>query len=630
MPQTWASATGGMLSDVDRWSSDYLVGRATERAELEHALRDAIAGRVRVTLVTGEAGVGKSRLVSTFATDAQLAGARVVTGSCLDVGEGVLPYAPFVEALRQLIAELPSHEFDELVGEGRSDLGRLLPEMAAGTPTAPQAAPAAQLFELILGVLSRLAATRPVVLVIEDVHWADRSTMDLITFLERNLRAAVLLLLTVRSDELHRGHPVRVRLAELDRHGLMTRVELGPLDRRATTELITELLRKPPAPRLVGRVYDRSGGNPFHIEMLVAGDGAGQGGLPDRLRDMLVSQIDALDPETQRVLRVAAVVGRRVDSGLLARVASSTGSRPDQITAGLREAVSRHLLVADAADEAYAFRHALLQEAVYDDMLPDERSRLHAAVARILEARGTAEPDATALAEQAHHWFAAHDQRRALGAAVAAAQRGLGRHSPRRRLSRSSIAHWRSGTGCLTPRMSLACSAATSSSPARAWPGSPVRPCSRRSTCGWPSPSSTVRRRPELVGELMLRLAWHVYFGAGTQADGDALVADAAELVPPEPPTSTRSLALSALSYTALRDGDNVDGVRLGRGGARRRPACRRRPAAPAGSGFASARGWSRSARSTTPSGRPWQRSNPSHGWRFTGWARSMQAQPTS
>ncbi len=156
--------------------------------------------------------------MSTFATDAQLSGARVMSGSCLDVGEGVLPYAPFVEGLRGLVAEISSAKVDELVGEGRSDLARLLPEVAAA-PATPHAAPAAQLFELILGCSRDLAADQPVVFVIEDFHWADRSTMDLVAFLERNLRAAVLLLLTVRADELHRGHPARARLAEVDRHG---------------------------------------------------------------------------------------------------------------------------------------------------------------------------------------------------------------------------------------------------------------------------------------------------------------------------------------------------------------------------------------------------------------------------
>jgi len=561
--RTLDSTTDGMLLSVDRWSSDQLVGRTSERAQLAQALRDAVAGRVRVGLVSGEAGVGKTRLVDAFATDAQLAGARVLTGSCLDVGEGILPYAPFVEALRGLVAELPADELDGLVGEGRGDLGRLLPEMAAGTPAAPQAAPAAQLFELILGVLTRLSSGRPVVLVIEDFHWADRSTMDLVAFLERNLRAAVLLLLTVRSDELHRGHPVRARLAELDRHGLLTRIDLAPLDRRATSELITDLLRKPPAPRLVGQVYDRSGGNPFHIEMLIAADTTAPGRLPERLRDMLVSQIDALPPEAQRVVQVAAVVGRRIDSALLTEVASATGSAPDQINGGLREAVSRHLLVASAADGGYAFRHALLQEAVYDDMLPDDRSRVHAAVARILESRG-AEPSASDLAELAHHWFAAHDQQRALGAAVRAAAAASERFAPAEAVAQfdRALSIWdqvpdaEAVTGMQRSDVLIATAKA-------AWlVGEPVLAAKHMRAAIAQLDRATQR---ELIGELLLRLAWFVYFGAGTQQEGDALVNEAAALVPVETPTPVRSAMLSALAYIALRSGDDVVGIRLSR-----------------------------------------------------------------
>ncbi len=559
--RTSGSTIGGMLISVDRWSSDHLVGRTTEREQLDQALRDTVAGRVRIALVAGEAGVGKSRLVDTFTTDAQLSGARVLGGSCLDVGEGVLPYAPFIEALRGLVAELPTAKVDELIGEGRSDLSRLLPEVGVAAPATQPAAPAAQLFELILGVLTRLAAEQPVVIVIEDFHWADRSTMDLVAFLERNLRVAVLLVLTVRSDELHRGHPARNRLAELDRHGLLRRIELAPLDRRTTTELVTALLRRPPAPRLVGQVFDRSGGNPFHIEMLIAAEAATPGQLPERLRDMLVSQIDALPPETQRVLRVAAVVGRRVDADLLSRVASATGSESNEITSGLREAVSRHLLVARAADEAYAFRHALLQEAVYDDMLPDERSRVHAAVASILESRD-AGASAADLAELAHHWFAAHDQKRAVSAAVDAARAASERFAPAEAVAQfdRALSIWDqvpdadAVTGMQRSDVLIATAKA-------AWLiGEPVLAAKHLRAAIAQLDRAT---QPDLVGELLLRLAWFVYFGAGTQQEGDALVSEAAALVPDEPPTSVRSAILSALAYVALRSGDNLEGARL-------------------------------------------------------------------
>jgi ATP/maltotriose-dependent transcriptional regulator MalT len=565
--RTSGSTIGGMLEGVDRWSSDHLVGRENERERLDQALRDAVAGRVRILLVSGESGVGKSRLVSTFATDALLSGARVLAGSCLDVGEGVLPYAPFVEALRGLIAELPSAAVDELVGEGRSDLARLIPEVATTSATnTASAAPAGQLFELILRVLTRLATDQPVVLVIEDVHWADRSTMHLVAFLERNLRAAVLLLLTVRADELHRGHPIRGRLAELDRRGRLSRLDLAPLDRRATAELITALLRRPPPPRLVGQVYERSEGNPFHIEMLVAAEaeaGLHRRRLPDRLRDALISQIDGLQPVTQRVLRVAAVIGRQVDSGLLPELASITGYRPEQITGALQEAVSRHVFVAAATGDAYLFRHALLQEAVYDDMLPDERSRIHGAVARILEARfDTSQPGAAALAELAHHWFAAQDQPRALVASVNAARAAVQNFAPAEAVVQfdRALMLWDQVPDVAAVTGMQRSDIFVASAKAADLAGEPVLAARHLKTA-----VALLDRaaQPELVADLLLQLSWFVYFGVGDQHEGDTYVREAAGLVPAQTPTSVRATLLSALAYLALRRGDYGEVVRL-------------------------------------------------------------------
>ncbi len=555
----------GILNGVDRWSTADLIGRQAERTRLRDALSQAEAGQVRVVLVAGEAGIGKSRLVAAFTGDAEQAGARVLAGGCLDVGEGVLPYAPLIEAFRGLVSTLPEARFDEVFGDGRGDLGRLLPELATTTAQPAEAAPAGRLFEQFLGTLTRLAATQPVVLVVEDVHWADRSTMDLLTFLERNLRAPVLLLLTVRSDELHRGHPVRSFLVELDRRGKLVRIDLGPFDRRATTELVTALLGRPPSPRFVGQVFERSEGNPFHVEMLVAAGPDGHRRLPDRLRDVLVGQIDALPPAAQRVLRIAAVAGRRVDAALLVGVARATATDPEEVTSGLREAVSQHLLVADARDEQYAFRHALLQEAVYDDMLPDERSRMHAELARVLEGQANGSGgDAAVLGELAHHWFAAHHQERALVAAVAAAQAAIQSFAHAEAVVQfdRALTLWDGVTdadaltGMQRREVLIAAGQA-------AWfVGEPARAAKHLRV----AISLTDRTsEPLLVAEQLLRLAWFLYFGAGTQDEGDAVVREAADLVPEEPPTSQRSAVLSALAYLALRDGEYERIVTLSR-----------------------------------------------------------------
>src|SRR6266702_8579457 len=175
-----------------------------------------------------------------------------------------------------------------------------------------QAAPGAgalmpgRLFELLLGVLHRLAERAPLLLVVEDLHWADQSTRDLLGFLVRNLRAGVALLLTYRSDDLHRRHPLRPFLGELDRSGRTERLELGRLGRRELGELLAGILGEPPPAALVGEILARSEGNPFFAEELLAARVGGAGGsaeLPEVLRDLLLARVEALPEATQRMLQ---------------------------------------------------------------------------------------------------------------------------------------------------------------------------------------------------------------------------------------------------------------------------------------------------------------------------------------
>jgi DNA-binding CsgD family transcriptional regulator/tetratricopeptide (TPR) repeat protein len=422
-------AGSGMIGGVARRvSSPVLVGRDAEAAQLKAALERAAAGRPAIVVVAGEAGVGKTRLVADLVGRAGEVGAVALTGGCLDVGEGVLAYAPLVEALRPLAVALGPGELDRVLGGARAELARLVPEQgpqAAGRPVEAPLAPT-RLFELLLGVLHRLAERGPLLLVVEDLHWADQSTRDLLGFLVRNLRGGVALVLTYRSDELHRRHPLRPFLAELDRSGRAERLELDRLGRRDLGKLLAGILGEPPAPALVGEVLARSEGNPFFAEELLAAHLEGSR-LPLVLRDLVLARVAALSEPTQRVLEVAAVAGTRVDHQLLAAV---VGQDPEQLVWLLREAVGRHVLAADEAGDAYAFRHALVQEAIYDDLLPVQRGPLHAAYARALErrieqlgdARGTPGAAAVERGQLAYHWYAAHDMGQALVASVRAGQ----------------------------------------------------------------------------------------------------------------------------------------------------------------------------------------------------------------
>jgi DNA-binding CsgD family transcriptional regulator/tetratricopeptide (TPR) repeat protein len=397
------------------------VGRAEELELLEAASVRAADGDPAVVLVGGEAGVGKTRLAaeltSRWDTDD---GTRVLVGGCVPVGEGALPYAPIVEMLRALLVDLGADAVRGLVGPSWPEVARLLP--ALGEPDrigmSDQAAQA-RLFELLLGLLGRLSEQAPLVLVVEDLHWADRSTRDLLAFLVRNLRRErLLLVITYRNDE-----PSQERLgpylAELDRGGPVQRLELPRLDRGETGAQLVGILGAAPAAELVDAVFARSEGNPFFTEELLAAVRAGSSELPATLRDLLRGRVQGLPEPAQHVLKVVAVAGRQVPHGLLATVAGLTDR---QLDGALRAAVASQLLVTTPGQDGYDVRHALLREVIDADLLLGERTGLHAGLAQALseqpEVAGVS--PAVATAELAVHWDAAGEAARAIPARVRA------------------------------------------------------------------------------------------------------------------------------------------------------------------------------------------------------------------
>lgn len=317
-------------------SSAVLVGRDADLAALRDALKRARSAEPAAALIGGEAGVGKTRLVEEFTRLAAADGVRVLTGQCLELGEEGLPFAPFASALRDLLRTDGPAAF----GGQEREFARLLPELG---PTSDAEARRGHLFDLTATLFGRLAEERPLVLLIEDLHWADRSTRDLIGFLIRSARMPrVLLLATYRTDELHRGHPLRPFLAELDRVRGVERRDLNRLDRDGTAEIIGHLLGAEPEPRVVDAIHERAQGNPFFVEELVAGDKSGCGDIPQTLRDLLLSHVDLLPDPAQRILRVAAVGGTRFGHGLLLRVA---GLPEAELEGALRAAVTAQLVV---------------------------------------------------------------------------------------------------------------------------------------------------------------------------------------------------------------------------------------------------------------------------------------------
>jgi DNA-binding CsgD family transcriptional regulator len=399
------------------------VGRAEELDRLVALLGRAERGRPAVGLIAGDAGVGKTRLLDELAGRAEGRGVRVLVGGCMEVGDVGLPYVPFVDAFRDLGTRPGEAEVAAPLAAAVPSLGRLLPEPVTGQGPAllGDGFERVQLFDGVLSLLVRLSEMAPLLLVIEDLHWADRSTRDLLAFLVRTLRGGrVALVASYRSDELHRRHPLRPLLAELVRLPELERIELAPFGRVELAEHLQAIAGHPVPPAVVDRILSRSEGNAFFAEELVAaGAIRADIALPDALADVLLGRIEAVGELAQEILKVAAVAGRRVGHELL--VAAS--GRPEaEVERGLRDAVAGQVLVASAATESYRFRHALLQEAVYGDLLPGERTRLHATYARLLsEADPDAEDGSASAAELAWHCLASHDLPGGLAALVRAA-----------------------------------------------------------------------------------------------------------------------------------------------------------------------------------------------------------------
>jgi ATP/maltotriose-dependent transcriptional regulator MalT len=403
-----------------RVTSSHFVGRTGELAELELALREAAGESPVVVLLSGDSGVGKTRLIREFERRATAGDALVLRGEAVEEADGELPYAPVIGALRPLVRA--RHPALDALGRGsRAQLAALLPGLDEESGASDVNDPSAQvrLFEALLELLDVLSEERPVVLVLEDLHWGDRSTRTFVDFLARSLRGErVVLLLSYRTDELHRRHPFRTLLSELDRLERARRIALEPFDREELAEVLADILGEAPSEKLVQRLFERSEGNPLYSEELLAAGLDGRGAAPQSLRDAFMLRIERLSPDAQSAARVIAA-GRALDEPMIAEV---SGIEPDALHVALREAVSEQVLVA-CEPTRLSFRHALLREALYDDLLPGERSELHLALARAFEDRADYENDqgvelASAIAR---HYATAGDQPAALRATVQAA-----------------------------------------------------------------------------------------------------------------------------------------------------------------------------------------------------------------
>jgi DNA-binding CsgD family transcriptional regulator/tetratricopeptide (TPR) repeat protein len=412
-------------------TSTSFVGRAGELARLESLLDLAAGGVAAGVLVGGDAGVGKTRLTTELAERAARRGAVPILGRSVDLGAGGLPYLPFTDALVALAAHPRAGDVVRRVAADRPTLRRLTgrsDDAAAGDDAAQRLSLYDAVVEALRAVGEQVA---PVLLVLEDLHWADASTRDLLRFLLSRLSDDRLLVVgTFRTDEMHRRHPLRALLAELVRLPRVERLDLPPFDDAELRQYLRSLAGGVLDERVMRDIRARSEGNAFYAEELLgaADDCAGAGSviaLPGGLSDVLLARLERLPESVQHVARVASVAGRRVPDRLLRAACERP---PDDVELALRDAVAHHVLVSDGADR-FAFRHALMQEAVYADLLPGERVRLHARYAALLAAEPSDAGEATA-ADLARHCLESHDLAGALGAWIRAARAAEHRLAP--------------------------------------------------------------------------------------------------------------------------------------------------------------------------------------------------------
>jgi class 3 adenylate cyclase len=418
---------------MQRVLSPLLVGRQEELSQLEDALLSANRGDGRFVLMGGEAGIGKTRLATELTRRARKLGCSALWGSCSEA-ELSLPYLPFVEAIGNQLGQHDLAQVRAQLGPMSAELAQLFPQLGNGARAAADGDPAQaklRMFESVVTLLELWARDRGLLLVLDDVHWADSSTRHLLDYVARRLTASrVMLLATFRSDELDRRHPLTRMVQVWQRTGAAETVSVDAMTPEQVTEMIASILDAESVSTELGSlVHARSEGNPFVLEELLreavdrreivrTATGWERSPLealrlPETVREAVLLRVGRLDPVHIDVLRATAVLGRSFDYGLLVDVAEAD---EDAVLAALEEAVTQQLLVEDAeANDRYSWRHALTQEAIASDTVLPKRQRIHSRAADALERRG-----GSAMAV-AGHLLAAGRANEAVGACFRAA-----------------------------------------------------------------------------------------------------------------------------------------------------------------------------------------------------------------
>jgi class 3 adenylate cyclase len=417
--------------------SPVLVGRDSELSTLEDALLSALRGDGGVVIVGGEAGMGKTRLVNALATRARTLGCVVLAGGCSEA-ELSLPYLPFLEAVGNYLSTTEVRELGQRLGPAASELAQLFPQLGSPPGSATESVQAKlRLFESILILLRDAARHRALLLILEDLQWADPATRELLDYATRRLRStSVLVVATYRTDEMHRKHALLPTIQGWRRNGQVELVELKALNAKQIADMVCAIFEERSiSDEFRDFLHERSEGNPFVLEEMLR-DAIDRGDIfrketgwdrkavseiriPPNVRDTILQRLERLSREDVGVLSAASVMGRSFDIDSLAEVAEVDGNA---VLSALEASVSAQLIEEEERRSGcYRFRHALTQEAIYEDLVAPRRLQLHSRVADVMESRHDHAP-----VDQANHLFMAGRNEEAVAMSVAAAESALG------------------------------------------------------------------------------------------------------------------------------------------------------------------------------------------------------------
>src|SRR5688572_10359489 len=417
--------SGSSANPLDRLARGVFVGRERELERLKSAFDEAFAGRGSVVMLVGEPGIGKTRTVQELSTYARMRGAKVLWGRAHEAS-GAPPYWPWTQVARAYRDQTPDDVRRAQYEPYAVDLQRIFPNLRTLFPNLPEPPPVDseeaqfQLFDALSSFFRAVSVETPLVLVLDDLHWADRSTLRMLTHLAREVGMSRLLVTgTYRDTDLDRAHPLSQALAELNREDLFTRILLRGLTEPETAAYIRDTAQADPPADLVRRVHAETEGNPFFLSevvRLMAEEGAFSMGatseirIPEGVKEALGRRLDKLSAEANELLSVAAVVGRECTYALL----SALTDFDDDVLLGLiEEALRARVLEETGAPGEYRFTHALMQDALYSELSTARRVRMHGRVAEALEALYAGSVEGRA-AELAQHFGEAAVMNRAL------------------------------------------------------------------------------------------------------------------------------------------------------------------------------------------------------------------------